>query len=137
MTQVRSFVADNKQLLGTNISGLKRISGTLVKRRQAIDEILRVAPGALNNLALAYNGTSGTLDTRANVGETANQLSADPKTVLCTFLGTTPAGNSACKSLAGALGRTSPFRSQGVTAPSTTVVEPIDRTLAGLVEVKH
>jgi phospholipid/cholesterol/gamma-HCH transport system substrate-binding protein len=139
MTQVRSFVHDNRNALTSNIQGLTQLSGILVKRRAALDEVLRVAPDALNNLALAYDGRTGTLDTRANVGETLNQLTADPQTVLCTFLGQAPGGAKACKSLAGslklkALGR--PAALSGASA-DRRVVEPVDRTLGGLLEVRR
>ncbi|MGN6723547.1 MAG: MCE family protein, partial [Marmoricola sp.] len=86
LDQVRSFVADNKSLLTSNIAGLTRVSETLVKRRNELAEILKTAPLALNNLSLAYNGKAGTLDTRANTGPTLSQLSANPATVLCSFL---------------------------------------------------
>ncbi len=46
--------------------GLNRVSKVLVKQRDALDEILKVGPLALNNLALTYNPQAGTLDTRAN-----------------------------------------------------------------------
>lgn len=86
MTQVRSFVAENKEALSTNIKGLNEISKVFVKNRKALEESLTYAPNALNNLALAYNETTGTLDTRANVGETATQLTAKPSVVLCALL---------------------------------------------------
>lgn len=86
MTQVRSFVAENKEALSTNIKGLNEISKVFVKNRKALEESLTYAPNALNNLALAYNETTGTLDTRANVGETASQLTAKPSVVLCALL---------------------------------------------------
>ena len=63
MTEVRSFVADNKAILSTNIKELNQLSKVLVKNRAALDETLTAAPVALNNLFLAYNETSGTLDT--------------------------------------------------------------------------
>lgn len=93
--QVRSFVADNRALLTSNIAGLTRVSQTLVKRRNELAEILKVAPLALNNLALAYNGTTGTLDTRANTGPTVSQLSSNPIATLCGLIqaGT---GGAAC-----------------------------------------
>ena len=84
--QVRSFVADNRSLLTSNIAGLTRVSQTLVKRRNELAEILKVAPLALNNLALAYNGTTGTLDTRANTGPTIDQLKANPIQTLCGLI---------------------------------------------------
>ncbi len=66
MVEVRSFVKENRASLTSNISGLNQISKILVKRRDALDEILRVAPAALNNLYLAGNVKHGTLDTRDN-----------------------------------------------------------------------
>jgi phospholipid/cholesterol/gamma-HCH transport system substrate-binding protein len=96
LDQVRSFVADNKTLLTSNIAGLTRISETLVKRRNELAEILKVAPLALNNLALAYNAKAGTLDTRANVGQSITQLSASPGKVLCAFYQIALQSNAAC-----------------------------------------
>jgi phospholipid/cholesterol/gamma-HCH transport system substrate-binding protein len=46
------------------VDGLTDISGILVRQQQAIVDVLNVAPTALSNLNLAYNGRSGTLDTR-------------------------------------------------------------------------
>ncbi|HET8602543.1 MAG TPA: MCE family protein [Marmoricola sp.] len=139
MTQVRSFVHQNRDALSTNIKGLTQLSQILVKRRAALNEVLQVAPDALNNLGLAYNSRVGTLNTRANVGETVNQLTADPTTVLCTFLGQAPGGNKACKDLTKslnlkALGRPAALGG-GTAAGNRTVLEPVDRTLGGLVEV--
>ncbi len=45
----------------------------LVKRRGELDQVLRTAPVALNNLALTYNPDTGTLDTNANVGNLESQ----------------------------------------------------------------
>ena len=46
---------ENRASLTRNISGLNRISKTLVKQRAALDQTLRYAPAALNNLYLAGN----------------------------------------------------------------------------------
>lgn len=140
MTQVRSFVHENRNALTSNIKGLTQLSQILVKRRKALDEILHVAPNALNNLALAYNSKAGTLNTRANIGETVNQLQADPATVICTFLGQAPGGTKACKSLTSALnlrahGR--PAALDGTHADNRFVAERIDRSLGGLLEVRR
>ena len=59
LVQVRSFVKENRASLTSNIAGLNQISKILVKRRDALDEILRVAPAALNNLFLAGNVKDG------------------------------------------------------------------------------
>lgn len=96
LDQVRSFVADNQAALTSNIAGLTQISETLVNRRNELAEILRTAPLALNNLALAYNGSSGTLDTRANVGQTGTQLSRSPTAVLCAFFQSAMGSNAPC-----------------------------------------
>lgn len=128
MTQVRSFVAENKTALTTNIKGLNQISKTFAKNRDALEESLKDAPVALNNLALAYNETSGTLDTRANVGESVNQLTAKPSVVLCALL------PDACGPLKTVLGVLGLGRAPALTpGAKVTVVEPIDKTLGGLV----
>jgi hypothetical protein len=103
-----------------------------VKNRDALDETLTTAPVALNNLFLAYDEKAGTLDTRANVGETPTQLSAKQSVVLCAML------PDACKPLTSitkllGLGRAGALT--GSTDQRTTVVEPVDPTLGGLVEV--
>ncbi|RNL81053.1 MCE family protein [Nocardioides marmorisolisilvae] len=131
LTQVRSFVADNKQALTTNIKGLNQISKIFAKNRAALEESLKDAPQALNNLALAYDENAGTLDTRANIGESVTQLTAKPSVVLCALL---PDACGPLKTVLGVLGlgRTAPLQSSRV-----TVVEPIDRSLGGLVEVNR
>jgi len=134
LVEVRSFVHENRASLSSNISGLNEISKTLVKRRDALDEILRVAPAALNNLFLAGNVKQGTLDTRDNTGEVLSKLTDDPLTTLCTLLGS---GNaSACNTLKSALQgvklpRPTPFAGDPSTKPR--VVEPIDPSMGGLV----
>ena len=132
LTQVKSFVADNKDLLSTNIRELNQLSKVLVKNRAALDETLTDAPVALNNLFLAYNETTGTLDTRANVGETASKLSSTPSVVLCALV---PDACGPLTTLVKALGLS---RAGALTADGglrTTEVEQVDPTLAGLVEV--
>ena len=74
---------ENRDILGRNIKGLNRVSKVLVKQRDALDEVLKIAPLALNNLALTYNPQAGTLDTRANLGELPDQIASDPATFLC------------------------------------------------------
>ena len=73
-TEVAVFVKENREILGRNIEGLNRVAKVLVKQRGALDEILRTAPVALNNLDLTYNPQAGTLDTSANIGELGGQI---------------------------------------------------------------
>jgi len=132
MTQVKSFVADNKTLLSSNIRELNKLSTVLVKNRDALDETLKDAPVALNNLFLAYDEKGGTLDTRANTGETVTQLTAKPSTVLCALL---PDACTPLTSMVNLLGLGRAGALSGDPGSRTTVVEPVDRTLGGLVEV--
>ncbi len=128
LEQVRGFVQENRGALTANIKGLTRVSKVIVKNRDALDESLKVGPLALNNLGLAYNETTGTLDTRANLLEGVNQMVARPSIVLCGLLPDlcnviTPLLNAI------GLGRTAP--GQAGDAGDARV----DRSLAGLVEV--
>ncbi|MCW2855657.1 MAG: virulence factor Mce family protein [Marmoricola sp.] len=132
MTQIRSFVADNKQALSVNIKGLNRVSQAFAKNRDALDESLKDAPEALNNLALAYDGNAGTLDTRAAIGETANELVSNPKVVLCALV---PDACGPLTSILGVLGLGRPAALSPNPSTTVTTVEPIDRSLGGLVEV--
>ncbi|MCW2783657.1 MAG: virulence factor Mce family protein [Marmoricola sp.] len=134
LTQVRSFVADNRQALSVNIKGLNQISKAFVKNRAQLDESLKDAPEALNNLALAYDPNAGTLDTRANVGETVNQLTAKPSVVLCALL---PDACGPLTSILGVLGLGRPAALTNDTSGPTTTIQPIDKSLAGLVEVNR
>jgi virulence factor Mce-like protein len=134
MTQVKAFVADNKTLLSSNIKELNKLSTVLVKNRAALDETLKDAPVALNNLFLAYDEKGGTLDTRANIGETVTQLTAKPSVVLCAML---PDACQPLTSLVKALGLSRTGALSDDPGSRTTVVEPVDRTLGGLIEVSR
>ena len=142
MAEVRTFIRENKGALSSNIKGLNRITKTLVKRRSALDETLRYAPGALNNLFLAGNTDAGTLDTRDNAGEIFELLEQDPLTALCTLVGGGDLNSGACQTLQTALedvpvptaGRAAPL---GDTVEAPRVTEPVDRSLGGLLEVQR
>jgi virulence factor Mce-like protein len=134
LTEVKSFVADNKTLLSDNIKELNQVSKVLVKNRAALDETLKDAPVALNNLFLAYNETTGTLDTRANIGESVTKLASNPSVVLCALL------PDACGPLTSAVKLLGLQRAGALNADGSmrsTVVEPVDPTLGGLVEVSR
>jgi phospholipid/cholesterol/gamma-HCH transport system substrate-binding protein len=135
MTQVKSFVAENKSLLSSNIKELNKVATVLVKNRDALDETLTDAPVALNNLFLAYNETSGTLDTRANVGETAAKLQNRPSVVLCALVPDLCGKSGPLPPLIDALGLQRAGALTGDGGSRIIEVEPVDRTLGGLVEV--
>ena len=133
MTQVSGFVRDNREILGRNISGLNRVSKVLVHQRSALDEVLKDAPVALNNLALTYNPEAGTLDTRANQGEVGNQIASDPSAFLCSIVDQADTSGKSCNLIKQALPRTGPF-GQG---PGSTGGDVYDPTLGGLVEAQR
>ena len=56
-------------------------TGTLAKQKVALTEVLEAGPTALSNLQLAFNPSSGTLDTRNN----ESQLDY-PALYLCSLL---------------------------------------------------
>jgi phospholipid/cholesterol/gamma-HCH transport system substrate-binding protein len=102
--QVSAFVRENRNQLHADISGLALVAGVLAKQRAALAEVLDTAPLALGNIGNAYNASSGTLDTRDQLGSLA-----DPA-VLCGLLdaaGKLPALDPVklqlCQALAGTL----------------------------------
>ncbi|HEY2763284.1 MAG TPA: MCE family protein [Pseudonocardiaceae bacterium] len=80
--EVAGFVQDNRAVLKSNVDRLSQVTAVLVAQRNALAEILDVAPTGLNNVANAYNASSGTLDTRANLEE----LRAPPILLVCELL---------------------------------------------------
>lgn len=81
LSEVASFVKGNRATLSKDIEGLADITGTLAKQKDALTEVLEAGPVALSNLQLAFNPSSGTLDTRNN----ESQLD-DPALYLCSLL---------------------------------------------------
>jgi virulence factor Mce-like protein len=133
LTAVKGFVEDNKDSLSRNITGLNRVSKVLVRQRAALDEILHVAPGALNNLGLTYNPQAGTLDTRANLGEALNQIQYDPAALLCGFVGQVERSGQVCNTITDLLGKRRPGAlGKADVLPAQDAFDP---TLGGLVEV--
>jgi len=81
---VSTFVRDNTTLLTTNVNRLADVTLALVQQREALGQVLDVAPAALGNLSHAYNPDYGTLDTRDNsVGSTS------PEVIVCQVLAAT------------------------------------------------
>jgi phospholipid/cholesterol/gamma-HCH transport system substrate-binding protein len=142
MQHVQGFVRENRHALGHNIRGLRDVTQILVKQRDALSQTLNTAPLALNNLFLTYNPSTGTLDTRSNLGENINSLHNDPALVLCSMLYQADQSGKSCdavKKAVGGLPRSAPLgsRAQSSRAQSRPVqVEHIDKSLAGLVEEK-
>jgi phospholipid/cholesterol/gamma-HCH transport system substrate-binding protein len=81
LAQVASFVKQNRAELVSNVEGLTNITGILVKQKDALEKVLQMAPLALSNLNLAYNPSSGTLDTRDDAVS-----GSDPALAACSVL---------------------------------------------------
>jgi phospholipid/cholesterol/gamma-HCH transport system substrate-binding protein len=118
LKDIAAFIKTNGDSVHTDLVGLKNVTGTLAKQRAALNEILAVAPVAVSNLSHAYNPTSGTLDTRANLGGLA-----DPG-VLCSILDKTgnlpllsPTLKQTCKGISDLLGGLPPI--PGISQPGT------------------
>jgi virulence factor Mce-like protein len=84
LAQVASFVRSNRDELVSNVEGLTKITGILVKQKDALAQVLEQAPLALSNLNLAYNPSSGTLDTRDDA-----LSGSDPAMAACSLLAIT------------------------------------------------
>jgi len=139
LTEVNRFVRDNREVLGRDVRKLNRVLGVFVRNRDDLDEVLRTAPLALNNLALTYNPQSGTLDTNSNLGFTLDQALSQPQIALCNLLrngspeGTNPAVDSFCQAI---LALPPPARGATFGAGTGSFSgAQTDPTLGGLVEV--
>lgn len=84
LTQVAAFVHDNRATLTQNIKSLTNVSSGLVKERQALAEVLDLAPLGLQNLALAYDPATHTLRTRNNAEYASSP--GDPTNPVCQLL---------------------------------------------------
>jgi phospholipid/cholesterol/gamma-HCH transport system substrate-binding protein len=136
MEQVSTFVKENRDSLSENIKGLNAVTKILVKQRAALDETLQVAPTALTNLFHTYNPKTGTLDTRTNGGENAANVESDPAGVLCAMLHQTPSPKETCDLIRQAVPRPGALGGHRTRSSEVVDVEYVDRSLAGIVEVK-
>jgi phospholipid/cholesterol/gamma-HCH transport system substrate-binding protein len=135
---VSRFVEDNEEGLRQNVQGLTRLTQTLADQRDALAETLDVAPLALNNLHLAYNEETGTLDQRTNLGENVSALVDDPALVLCSIVQQARNPGNACERIRRLLGSLPSGASDGADGSDPArqvgpvVVEYVDPTLGGL-----
>lgn len=94
LTEISTFVQDNRTVLKSDLAQLNSTTATLVKNRDALAETLEDAPVALSNLQNAYHPETGTLDTRNNTPQLM-----DPRLLLCGVLSHLPQGGAACTQL--------------------------------------
>ncbi|HET7734391.1 MAG TPA: MCE family protein [Nocardioidaceae bacterium] len=125
LAEVAAFVKENRATLTKDIEGLADITGTLAKQKDAMAESIDAGAVALSNLALAYNPSSGTLDTRNNEAQKDY-----PELFLCSLLTTLGEPESSCEDVRRIIERRGllpPLGSDGSSGTS----EP-DLTLGGI-----
>ncbi len=110
LIDVRRLIKDNRTTLRHNIDNLASLAEVLARHNEDIEHTLIDAPVALGNLGLAGGSAkTGTLDARADLGETFGGLLANPETipgVLCNVIfggEVIPGGEALCPSLKGLL----------------------------------
>jgi len=79
---VQQFINDNRAKIKSNVDKLASVTKVLVDQRAALSEVLDIAPVALSNIINSYNGSSGTLDARADL----NELSQPPIVLVCNLI---------------------------------------------------
>ena len=121
LAEVATFVRENKDNLTANVTDLASVTKVLVKQKRALREFLDTAPTALSNLQLAYNSSSGTLDTRDN-----SNGQGGPAGILCNLLAVAGQSPTACQSMLGGI----------VPLPSGKAPAAPDLTLGGILEAK-
>ena len=135
LVDVNSLVRENRGELKGNISNIASLAKVLAKHQQDLKEITVAAPTALTNIALAYNGNSGTLDTRADIPETFNSSLKNPAGLVCNLLGeTTLDSNGLCSTLAGLLPDLTTM--PRAAAASSITPDRVDSSLSDMLAVK-
>ena len=105
LVDVNSLVKENRTALKGNIDNVASLAKLLAKHQDDLREITVGAPTALTNISLAYNGTSGTLDTKANMPELVFGSINSPASLVCNLLGEKVTDGGLCESLTGLLPR--------------------------------
>lgn len=99
MEQVRTFVADNKDQLSTDVTQLVDITQLLVNREDDVAQLLHVAPTALSNLYNIWDPSANSL-----TGALAVPDRVDPLNFICGLLTTVGAPQNQCADIAAQLG---------------------------------
>lgn len=78
---VTQLVRENRQTLVSDIRGLTQVTGTLLKQKQALSEILDLGPLALQSLDGAFDPETKSLRTKNNF-----QMASNPQLYVCQIL---------------------------------------------------
>ncbi|WP_332663342.1 MCE family protein [Aeromicrobium sp.] len=133
LVDVNSLVKENRGKLRSNVDNIASLAALLAKHQAELEETTINGPTALTNVALAYNGTSGSLDTRNDLPELLFGSATDPKTFVCNLLGES-VQDGACKTLTDLIPDVQPRTAAASSAP----VEPdrVNESLADMLAVK-
>src|SRR5699024_9975349 len=77
--EVSGFVRDNRELLSSNVRNLTGVSQALVDQREALGELLDVAPLGATNFIKSYDAASGSVTVRGH----CNELTHSPVLIVC------------------------------------------------------
>jgi virulence factor Mce-like protein len=136
LVDVNTLVKENRSSLRGNVENIASLAQLLAKHKSELEEITVSAPTALTNVALAYNGTSGTLDTRADMPEAIFGTANDPAGLVCNLLGETQLDqNGLCATLSDALGDAPPVLPRTAAASSTAWPELVNDSLSDMLAV--
>lgn len=91
LSEISTFVQDNRSVLRTDVASLASVTGTIAADRTALAETLDNAPVAISNLQEAYHPQSGTLDTRDNA-----EQAKDPAALVCALVNDQVSSPTAC-----------------------------------------
>ncbi|WP_209448809.1 MCE family protein [Rhodococcus qingshengii] len=97
--EVTSFIADNRELLKTDVAKLNTITGLLVDREDALASILHNGPTALSNFYNIYDA-----DAKSLTGALAIPDVPDPRSLICALLTTANAPAEECGRASAAFG---------------------------------
>jgi phospholipid/cholesterol/gamma-HCH transport system substrate-binding protein len=136
LVDVNTLVKENRGELKGNISNIASLAKVLAKHQKDLQEITVAAPTALTNIALAYNGKTGTLDTRADIPETLTSSLKNPAGLVCNLLGeTTLDANGLCSTLAGLLPDLNNLPRTAAASGSTATPDRVNTSLSDMLAV--
>jgi phospholipid/cholesterol/gamma-HCH transport system substrate-binding protein len=129
--EVATFVRDNREDLKANVTNLRAATDAIVKQQNALKEFIDVAPTGLSNLQLAYNPSTGTLDTRDNNIE---GLESDPLFQVCRIIESLGQQIPECEGVAEAVPFPPGSAPAPAPAPAPQAPAPRDMTLGGILD---
>lgn len=135
LVDVNSLVKENRGKLRSNIDNIASLAALLAKHKDGLAETTVNGPTALTNVALAYNGTSGSLDTRNDIPELLFGTATDPTTFVCNLLGET-VENGVCKTVSGLLDAAPALPRSAASSTSPGSPEHVNDSVADMLAVK-